>query len=164
MTGLILLMVLVGAMSHAADGGCRSLDPVRWLLAKWSSQGENQVTTETWTEVSVDTFEGFVVSESLDTAEIVPIETLRIVAMSGAVFYIAKVPEHALPISFKMTVCDEQTAVFENPDHDFPRTIAYVLAADGVMTVRVTDGADEGFTLRYTKGSGSRAAPSRPNR
>jgi len=153
MTGLMLLMLLVGAVSGATAGECPSLDPVRWLLAKWTSHGENRITTETWTKASPDTFEGVVVSESRDTGEIVPVETLRLVAMSGGVFYIAKVPEHGLPISFRMTVCDEQTAVFENPDHDFPRLIAYRLAADGVLTVRVTDGADEGFTLRYTKGS-----------
>jgi hypothetical protein len=153
MTGLILLMLLIGAGSFAAAGECPSLDPVRWLLAEWTSPGENRVTTESWTEVSADTFEGFVVSRVPESGEIVPIETLRLVAMSGGVFYIAKVPDNALPICFKMTVCDEQTAVFENPDHDFPRVIAYRLAADGVLTVRVTDGADEGFTVRYTRGN-----------
>ncbi len=145
-------MTAVGAWSTAA-GGCPVLGPVRWLLAEWTCHGENRVTVETWTEVSSDTFEGIVVARSRDTGEVVPVETLRLAAMAGGVFYIAKVPEHALPISFRMTVCDEQTAVFENPDHDFPRVIAYRLAADGVLTVRVTDGADEGFTLQYTKGN-----------
>lgn len=78
-------------------------------------------------------------------------ETLRIAAMSGGVFYIAKVPEHDLPIAFELTVCDERTAVVENPGHDSPKMIAYRLAVDGVLSVTVTDGADRGFTLRYVR-------------
>ncbi len=152
MRRLLLPLLIAGAIPVGAAGVCRSLDPIRWLLGVWTSHGDDRVTTETWAEASADTFEGFVTSRSRATGEIVPVETLRLVAMSGGVFYIAKVPEHARPVSFEMTACDERTAVVENPDHDFPRMIAYRLAADGVLSVRVTDGADEGFTLRYTRG------------
>ncbi len=152
MRGLLLAVLIAAATPVGGAGVCRSLNPIRWLLGAWTTHNEDRVTTETWTEASADTFEGIVTARSRATGEIVPVETLRLVAMSGGVFYIAKVPEHALPVSFEMTACDERTAVVENPGHDFPRMIAYRLAEDGVLSVSVTDGADEGFTLRYTRG------------
>jgi hypothetical protein len=132
---------------------CSTLAPVRWLLGEWISRGEQRVTTETWREASTETFEGIVTSQSGDNGEVSLVETLRLAVMSGRVFYFAKVPEHARPVSFTMTACDERTAVFENPDHDFPKKIEYRLGADGDLSVDVTDGAVGGFRLRYTRAS-----------
>jgi hypothetical protein len=45
--------------------------------------------------------------------------------------------------------------VFVNPEHDFPKRIAYELRGDGLLRVRVDDGADGGegedFAYRRTR-------------
>jgi hypothetical protein len=41
--------------------------------------------------------------------------------------------------------------VFENPAHDFPKKLEYQLTGQETFTVRVSDGAERGFTLAFTR-------------
>lgn len=77
-------------------------------------------------------------------------ESLRLVVMAGEVYYLAKVPHNPLPVAFRLSEGGDRSAVFTNPDHDFPRRIEYHLG-DGVLTVRVSDGGEKGFELRFTR-------------
>ena len=83
--------------------------------------------------------------------QITKTETLRLVAMSGDVFYIAKVPENTLPVPFRMETCSDDVATFANPAHDFPKRISYRWAAPDRMTVSVQGEGDQGFTLEFKR-------------
>ena len=85
------------------------------------------------------------------TNELLSSESLRIVEMSGEVFYLAKVGENDLPVAFKLTDCSETHAVFENAGHDFPRRLEYRLTGEERMIVRVSDGAENGFEMKFTR-------------
>ena len=77
-------------------------------------------------------------------------ESLRLVEMSGEVFYVAKVGHNDLPIAFKLTSGSDDRAVFENPQHDFPKRLEYRLT-EGRLVVTVSDGGTRGFTLDFTR-------------
>ena len=88
--------------------------------------------------------------------EVVNYETLRLVAMSDGVFYIAKVTHNDLPVPFRLTQCSEGVAVFENPAHDAPRRLIYrvldVSAPGGAeLEVRLEGNGMNDFSLWFHK-------------
>ncbi len=167
---LVLLSTLVPSFSAMADPPntdaptCNSLQDVRWLLGDWQtvpSAGQTSVISESWKEVSTSTFEGIGETRDADSGDLKSREELRLVEMGDAVFYIPKVAHNALPVAFHLTECSEASAVFENPDHDFPKKLEYRLGAGQLregqlaegkeLTVTVSDGDEEGFRLRFQR-------------
>jgi hypothetical protein len=55
-------------------------------------------------------------------------------------------PRHC---SLSLTACPAGRLVFENPGHDFPKRIVYSMQPDDSINVEVSDGRDQGFTLRF---------------
>ena len=120
---------------------CTSLERADWVLADWvSAEGP----TESWHRAGARTFEGAGTSGPGS-------EALRLVEMSGQVFYIAKVAHNELPVAFKLVECSDALLVFVNPAHDFPRRLEYRRTAADAMTVAVSDGGDRGFEIHFRK-------------
>ncbi|MEW6991134.1 DUF6265 family protein [Colwelliaceae bacterium 6441] len=82
--------------------------------------------------------------------KIVSSETLRLVEMSGEIFYIAKVKSNDSPIAFKLTNCTKNTAIFENSQHDFPKKINYKYKKNKGISVFVSGENGKGFLIEYT--------------
>ena len=145
-----LAMVAPPLPVHAADAAaCDSLDTARWVLGTWvADDGENSVIEE-WRSVGSGTFEGSGRTVSRKTGAVVSSESLRLVAMSSAVYYIAKVSHNAYPVAFALTTCTAGRLVFENPGHDFPKRIVYSMRPNDGIEVEVSDGRDQGFMLRF---------------
>ncbi|WP_276307865.1 DUF6265 family protein [Alteromonas flava] len=121
------------------------------MLGDWQYQSKSRKTMESWRRVSEQTFEGEGWSYLLTTPDQHQKETLRIVAMSGEVFYLAKVATNSLPVAFKLIECASTRAVFVNNEHDFPNKLVYVLRDANALTVEVTDNTGMGFTLNYLR-------------
>lgn len=132
-TYVLVVGACLAATVRAEAASCSSLQDARWR------------------EVSTATFEGSGVTTARADGAILDGEELRLVAMAGAVFYIAKVAHNAYPVAFRMTVCEAGRLVFENPTHDFPRRLEYTRRADGGLDVSVGDGAKRGFKLRFRR-------------
>lgn len=131
-------------------GDCGDLDELAWMAGDWETTTRSSRLVERWARVSGDTAEGVGEVFDLETGALKSRETLRLAAMSGEVFYIAKVAHNDLPVAFKLTSCEGDSAVFENPDHDFPTRIAYRLEDGGEMTADVRGPDGQGFGLRLT--------------
>lgn len=114
----------------------------------WLSDSDGNRTTESWQWVSDSTLEGQGQLIDLETLEVVYSESLRLVEMDGSIFYIAKPDQNAMPTAFKLTSCEDNRFVFENPEHDFPKRIEYVKKDRGV-DVLVSDGAEKGFKVEF---------------
>ncbi|NND45423.1 MAG: polysaccharide deacetylase family protein [Xanthomonadales bacterium] len=142
----ILLCSLGCVRAMAAD--CTSLDTLSWMAGHWEAQGGASSMTEQWTRVSPLTAEG--VGEVRDADGVLKSrETLRLVSMSGSIYFVAMVSHNPRPIAFKLTECGERHARFENPDHDFPTLIAYRLTPEGEMAVEVSGADGQGFEIIY---------------
>jgi hypothetical protein len=135
----------------AAAAGCDSLESLEWLLGEWVADGAKSTFRESWTALSPTTWAG----QGVETPKADPArassEDLRLVEMGAGVFYVAKVRHNALPVAFRLSECEGGRFVFENPAHDFPRRLDYRRGPDGRLQVRVSDGADEGFTLDFAR-------------
>jgi hypothetical protein len=127
MKRLLVIFCCLGLTSPAGAEECRSLDVVEWILGEWTTFPNRVVIREYWHRVSDATFEGESITRSVTDDEVVNYETLRLVAMSDGVFYVAKVTHNDLPVPFRLTQCSEGIAVFENPLHDAPQRLIYRL-------------------------------------
>jgi hypothetical protein len=137
---------------HAsAAATCDSLDTARWMLGRWVADDSENSVIEEWRSLGGETFEGSGRTVSRKTGEVVSSESLRLVAMSSAVYYIAKVSHNAYPVAFALTTCTAGRLVFENPGHDFPKRIVYSMHPDDSIEVEVSDSRDQGFTLRFRR-------------
>lgn len=138
-------------MAVAEAGATTGLDNLEWLLGTWRTTGASRVSEEQWTRITPDTWEG--TGRTLDSAtgRVLGVESLRLVHMSGEVFYLAKVDHNELPVAFRLTRSGPGQAVFENRSHDFPKVLDYRVAGGDSISVRVSDGADKGFTLDFVR-------------
>lgn len=153
-SSVMMAAVWLPAAAGAAD--CGTLDSLRWLLGDWNADGSKTSFHESWRELDGQTFSGAGVERAADGA-VRGAEDLRLLAMGGGVFYVSKVSHNELPVAFRLTSCADGVFIFENPSHDFPRRLEY-RRGDDALTVRVSDGAEKGFTLEFRPATGP-AAP-----
>ena len=146
---LLLVASLAASPIASFAEGCNSLDGLEWLLGDWKSTDGNNVTIESWERISPLTFEGFAEVRSVADDSLKSRETLRLVQMSGEVFYVAKVAHNEHPIGFRLIDCPEGSAVFENAEHDFPTRIAYRQAGEKELIARVSGADGKGFEVNY---------------
>jgi hypothetical protein len=148
------LLPLCGALlacSSAQADACNSLEAARWLLGSWLADSGKRIVTETWSEASATTYEGAGLTRAAADGKVVDGEALRLVAMADAVFYVAKVAHNDYPVAFRLTTCEPGRLIFENPGHDFPRRLEYRRAGSDRMEVFVSDGAERGFRLVFSR-------------
>ena len=76
----------------------------------------------------------------------VAFEFLRIEQRADGPVYLAS-PSGKPATPFRLTAIDGTSAVFENPEHDFPRSIRYTRQADGSLAVHLA-GIEKGEPLQ----------------
>lgn len=105
----------------------KNLDELKWFLGSWKGTMQNMDVHEYWTARSEFSFsgEGYVLSGK-DT---VFHESTKLQFENGNIVYIADIPGNPIPVSFILTSNKNNKIVFENPKHDFPKTITYHLVS-----------------------------------
>jgi len=135
----------------AAGGECHTLESLDWLLGQWVADGARSTFRESWSARGPQTWEG----RGVETSKADPAKTsgedLRLLEMAGGVFYLSKVTHNELPVAFRLTECADGRFVFVNATHDFPKRLDYVRDGEDRLKVRVSDGADKGFTLDFAR-------------
>tara|TARA_R110000737_G_scaffold163791_1_gene191348 strand:- start:288 stop:749 length:462 start_codon:yes stop_codon:yes gene_type:complete len=140
MIKFILTILLLTTVSVNAQT-CSSLNKLDWLLGQWQTQNHLSLTTEQWTKLSDSTFEGAGATGNSQ-------ESLRLVAMSGEIFYLAKVSHNPVPVAFKLVQCINDLYTFKNSQHDFPNTIEYQRISQNIMQVKVSGKSTKSFTIQ----------------
>lgn len=127
----------------------RTLNDLSWFSGCWQMErAPGRVSFEQWTRP-----QGIMIglAYSLRDGKIVDHEFLRLIERDGDIFYVA-IPVRQKETDFKLTSLKGGTAVFENPEHDFPQRIIY-RKSDGGISVRVEgeeNGQTRGFDLIYS--------------
>lgn len=81
-----ILLFIVFQPTVFADT-CDTIESVNWLIGNWHSENSKLKINESWKRVSAKTLEGYGQTESVKKNKIVSAETLRLVEMSGEVFF-----------------------------------------------------------------------------
>ena len=116
-----------------------------WLAGTWSFERNGRVVTERWTEPAG----GMMIGTSQTVAKERTVEYEFIVIRAdaeGNLLYVAK-PSGQAETTFKLVRLTEREVVFENPAHDYPQQVSYVLKGDGTLLAAI-DGAKNGKSRR----------------
>jgi hypothetical protein len=116
-----------------------------WLEGTWirTNAKPGRSGSERWIRSQANELTGWGVNmKGADTSFV---EKLKIVIKAGAIYYVSDVPENPMPVDFKITSINETSFVCENPNHDFPKMIAYY--KDGNNLRAVISG--EGKSMEY---------------
>ncbi len=108
-----------------------------WLSGTWVLETPRSRTEETWSPAASNAILGM--SRMLRDGRMVFFEFLRIEQRDDGIYYVAQ-PGGRPATDFRLTRFDGSTAVFENPQHDFPKRILYTRNSDGSFTARIDAG------------------------
>lgn len=120
-----------------------TMSDISWIAGSWqTAPGGRRQIEEHWTAVAGGSMMG--VSRTVAGDKTVEFEYLRIEQRADGIYYVAHPKARCPGTDFKLTRASVTEAVFENPQHDFPKRIIY----------RKTD---DGLTASIDAGEGSKA-------
>ncbi|WP_429912644.1 DUF6265 family protein [Glycocaulis sp.] len=97
-----------------------------WLAGHWRSENNGRVSEEVWMAPEGGLMTGM--GRTIRDGRAVSFEFLHITTGEETV-YVAQ-PGGRPPVRFDLVSQDGDSAVFENPDHDFPQRIEYTREGD----------------------------------
>lgn len=108
-----------------------TLADLTWIAGDWqtAADGRRQV-EEHWTQAAGGSMMG--VSRTVAGDKTVEFEYLRIEQRDDGIYYVAHPKARCPGTDFKLTRASSTEAVFENPQHDFPKRITYRKTDDGL--------------------------------
>lgn len=122
-----------------------TMSDVAWIAGIWSGSSKTTTFEERWTPAAGGAMIG--VSRTLRDGLMPAFEFLCIVERDGGLVYQA-MPNGRMPATdFTLTKIDADSAVFENPAHDFPTMIRYARRPDGTLEAVVS--GSTGRPLNY---------------
>ncbi|MEZ5344995.1 MAG: DUF6265 family protein [Pyrinomonadaceae bacterium] len=148
-----LVILGLSLVSFGQEKAKVTIDDLDWIAGCWENKGktEGSYTMEHWTKPA-----GMMlaVSRTVKNGRVGFFEYLRIIEKGADVYYVAKPANAEKETSFKLTSLENNNAVFENPEHDFPQRIVYKLENEDSIAVRVEaekDGKPSGFGFSMKK-------------
>ena len=124
----ILILLLSYALTSNGQSPAAVLadfKKLNWLEGTWhrtnTKTGKNA--HERWVQTSDTQWNGWGVS--MTGSDTVFTEKLKVVLKDGGIYYVADVPDNKELVYFKFTELTEDSFICENPQHDFPKKIAY---------------------------------------
>ena len=116
-----------------------TITELSWIAGDWQTPpgGRAQI-EEHWTSVAGGSMIG--VSRTVAGEQTVEFEYLRIEQRADGVYYVAHPKARCPGTDFKLTKASASEAVFENPQHDFPKRIIYRRTGDDSLTASIDGG------------------------
>lgn len=136
----LLLIVLTLTIQSCYSQASSDLNNLSWLEGKWerTNTKPGKKGFEVWKQVSSTQWTGKGVN--MTGADTTFIEKLQLVLRDGIPYYVADVPENKAEVLFRFTEFTANSFVCENPQHDFPKKIAYYRDGDKLKAVISGDG------------------------
>jgi hypothetical protein len=116
------------------------LTDIAWISGAWQTEpgGRRQI-EEHWTAVAGASMLGM--GRTVAGDKTVEFEYLRIEQRADGIYYVAHPKARCPGTDFKLTRASATEAVFENPQHDFPKRIIYRKTGNDSLTA-TTDGGE----------------------
>ena len=143
--------VLAVMLAIAAVPQTPTLADISWISGDWQTEpgGKTQI-DEHWTAVAGASMLGM--GRTVAGDKTVEFEYLRIEQRPDGIYYVAHPKARCPGTDFKLTRASATEAVFENPQHDFPKRIIYRKTGDDSLTA-TTDGGEgsKAISFRYRR-------------
>jgi len=142
LASLILLTILSVENPTLAD--------LSWMSGDWqTAPGGRRQIEEHWTAAAGGSMMG--VSRTVAGDKTVEFEYLRIEQREDGIFYVAHPKARCPGTDFKLTRASASEAVFENPQHDFPKRIIYRKTDDGLTASIDAGEGSKGMSFVFKK-------------
>lgn len=124
---IIQYLILILFITNMAESQEKTaMQKLLWIVDSWvSPDGSDSRSYEEWKVTGDNLYEGS--SKTIKNGEVTFSETLKIENTPDGIYYVADVPHNPAPVKFLLTNVSDTSAVFENPEHDFPKKITYLL-------------------------------------
>jgi hypothetical protein len=145
---LILLPLVSSAQNK--DGIKTEFEKLYWLNGIWNQTNitkPGKALVEQWTKSGDYEMRGQ--ATTTQNSNTVYVERITLLIKDNTIFYVADVPQNKQPIYFKLTSITANGFVCENPEHDFPKKIAYELS--GSQLKATISGNGKSFDYLYVR-------------
>jgi len=146
----MITTMLLTVLPFFVDTPAKAAD-VAWLSGCWELTRGTRHVLEQWTAPEGGTLMG--VSRTVANGKTTEWEFLMIREGTGGLEYVAK-PSGQAEAVFRSVSITKDEAVFENPEHDFPKRVAYRRQADGGVTATIEgpmNGQTRSIAFPYTR-------------
>lgn len=146
-------LIFLAALFLAPAASAQPLDDLHWLRGCWRTTGDGPVITEVWSAPPMPAMIGY--SYTTRDGEVRGWEAMRIEIIDGRPHFVA-MPNGGPAVQFWMAdnlhvEGVDHSAMFHNPEHDYPQTILYTLTGDRLdATISRSDGSDP-ITFEYRR-------------
>ena len=146
LAAVVLSCAFTGSRPAGVDRQTPATEPTHtiselgWITGDWqtTSRGCARI-EEHWT--TPDGLSMLGMGRTVAGGKTVEFEYLRIEQRVDAIYYVAHPKARCPGTDFKLTSLSTREAVFENPQHDFPKRVIYRKNPDGSLTASI-DGGD----------------------
>ena len=140
---LLTLFLLVNPLPQTT-----TINDLSWLAGDWQTTvgGRSQI-EEHWTKVGGGTMIGM--GRTVARDKTYQFEYLRIEQRADGIYYVAHPNGQCPGTDFKLTRSSATDAVFENPQHDFPKRILYHKTGDDSLAASI-DGGEGTKAMSFT--------------
>lgn len=133
----VMLAVIVSAQT-VAKNTTPAIADLAWMSGDWqTAAGGRAQIEEHWTLPAGGTMIGM--GRTIVGDKTVEFEFLKIEQRANGIYYVAS-PQGGPTTDFKLTRSTGQEAVFENPEHDFPKRVIYRKNPDGSLVASIDAG------------------------
>ena len=128
-----------------------TLADLSWIAGDWqNAPGGRAQIEEHWTNPAGGTMMGM--SRTVAGDKTVEFEYLRIEQRADGIYYVAHPKARCPGTGFKLTRSSATEAVFENPQHDFPKRLIYRKSGDDSLTATIDGGeGSKAMTFSYKR-------------
>lgn len=146
--GILIILFSVLLLEGHAQGTSAELNKLSWLTGTWNRTNVKPGRTahERWIKED-QLLQGWGVS--MNGSDTTFVEKLKIIEQDKTLYYVADVPENKTSIYFKITEISVGEFICENPDHDFPKKIAYQM--DGTKLKATISGNGKSIDYFFQK-------------
>jgi Domain of unknown function (DUF6265) len=140
----IAIIVTLSLSAFIISGNNKTFKKLYTLEGTWKMTTKRGAVCEEWKKVSKNYLQskGYMV-KGKDT---IISERIALTNTKEGIFYTSTVEDqnNKQPVAFKMTRSENNTFVFENPQHDFPKRIVYKLVTADSLHAYIDDGTETG--------------------
>jgi hypothetical protein len=128
-----------------------TINDLSWIAGDWqTAAGGRRQIEEHWTGVAGGTIMGM--SRTVAGDKTAEFEYLRIEQRADGIYYVAHPKARCPATDFKLTKASGAEAVFENPQHDFPKRIIYRKTGADSLTASIDGGeGSKAMTFSFTR-------------
>ena len=146
----LLLSLAIALLSFAVHAQAPATKPTlqdfAWLAGQWRIEQGDRLIDEQWMAPAGGLMLGM--ARNVQAGKVREYEfTLLRQEPNGEILYIAS-PSQQTQTAFKLTSLRNGEAVFENPEHDFPKKIVYARQPDGSLLAAIEGPGRDGKTRR----------------